>query len=221
MAVRPRTVCAVCLFVSLALLATQATAQFRPRKIGELELRLSGLSAVADPQKVTVPKNTASGVRILVRAGGTDLTLAEAQTLLGGTFVVEGDLSGPGLRAPLRLPEVLPPDPFIVNIPPLPQAGAYTLSNLRITVNGVTALDVTPHRVDVEVIDQVLVTSVTTRPLTLEEIRARGIILDNDSYLGFEFTLGINMDSQAVSFSFPVVFDHRGVAVPQPLLPGS
>jgi len=199
---------------------TAAGQNLRPRKLGELELLLSGLTATADPARVTVPKNTASGVRISIRTGSTELTIAEAQHLLGGAFVVEGDLAGPGLPVPVRLPQTPPADPLIVNIPPLPQSGLYSLSNLRITVGGNTALDITPSRVEVEVIEQVLITSVVTRPLTLDEIKAKGIILDNDSYLGFEFTLGIALDSKRVDFTFPVVFDNRGVAVPQPLLPG-
>ena len=200
---------------------TAAGQNLRPRKLGELELLLSGLTATADPARVTVPKNTASGVRISIRTGSTELTIPEAQHLLGGAFVVEGDLAGPGLPVPVRLPQTPAADPLIVNIPPLPQSGLYSLSNLRITVGGNTALDITPSRVEVEVIEQVLITSVITRPLTLEEIKAKGIILDNDSYLGFEFTLGIALDSKRVDFTFPVVFDNRGVAVPQPLLPGS
>jgi hypothetical protein len=203
-------------------LAATASAQFKPRKLGELELLLSGLSATVDPIQVTVPKNTASGVRVSIRGGAGDVAIAEAERLLGGAFVVEGDLAGPGLVAPVRLPQNGVPnaDPLLVNIPALPQSGNYTLSNLRITRNGATALDIAPNRVDIEVIEQVLITSVTTRPLTLEEIKAKGIILDDDSYLGFEFTLGISLDSKAVDFTFPVVFDKRGVAVPQPLLPG-
>jgi hypothetical protein len=43
-------------------------------------------------------------------------------------------------------------------------------------------------RVPVQVIDQVLVTSVKTRPLTLDEIKQKGIVLDRDDYLGFEFS---------------------------------
>ena len=213
--------CVVFGVVALCLGAATAAAQFQPRKIGELELRLSGLSALADPQTVTVPKNTVSGVRVAIRAGASDLSLAEAQRLLGGAFLIEGDVSGPGLSAPLRLPHDAgtSADPFLVRIPPLPQGGDYTLSNLRVTVGGATVLDVTPGTIPVHVIDQVLITSVTTRPLTLEEIRQHGIILDNDSYLGFEFTLGLTLDSKATQFTFPVVFDNRGVAVPQPLMP--
>ncbi|MFP5246820.1 MAG: hypothetical protein ACLGH0_09005, partial [Thermoanaerobaculia bacterium] len=209
-------------FVAL-FLALAASAQLRPRKLGELELVLSGLSATVDPLQVTVPKNTASGVRVSIRNGAGDVTLPEAERLLGGTFTIEGDLAGPGLPVPVRLPQADAPitDRLLVNIPPLPQSGNYTLSNLRITRNGATVLDLTPNRVEIEVIEQVLITSVTTRPLTLDEIKAKGIILDDDSYLGFEFTLGIALDSKAVDFTFPVVFDKRGVAVPQPLLPGA
>ena len=182
-------------------IAGTASAQFKPRKLGELELVLSGLSATVDPVKVTVPKNTASGVRISIRGGAGEVTIAEAERLLGGPFTIEGDLAGPGLIAPVRLPQADAPntgDPLLVHIPPLPQSGNYTLANLRITRLGGTVLDITPNRVDVEVIEQVLITSVTTRPLTLEEIKAKGIILDDDSYLGFEFTLGIALDSKAV-----------------------
>ena len=71
----------------------------------------------------------------------------------------------------------------------------------------------------VEVIEQVLVTSVQTRALTLDEIRAKGIVLDSDDYLGFEFTLGLKLESQPVTLSFPVVFDRQGVPIPDPLTP--
>jgi hypothetical protein len=60
------------------------------------------------------------------------------------------------------------------------------------------------------------VTSVKTRPLTLDEIREKGIVLDSDDYLGFEFTMALSLDSKAVNFSFPVVFNRQGVAIPSP-----
>ncbi|PYQ56253.1 MAG: hypothetical protein DMF58_21160, partial [Acidobacteria bacterium] len=146
----------------------------------------------------------------------------EVARLLGGNFTIEGELSGPGLRAPMHLPQQplgTGADPFLLMIPPLPQPGDYSLSNLRVTVGAATVLDVVPQKVAVAVIDQVLITSVTTRPLTLDEIRQRGIVLDSNAYLGFEFTLGLSLDSKTSEFTFPVVFDKRGVAVPQPSLP--
>src|SRR4029079_7945748 len=80
-------------------------------------------------------------------------------------------------------------------------------------------LDVSPSQVPLKVIDQVLITSVTTRALTLDEIKAKGIILDSDSYTGFDFQLGLATNSQSVTFTQTVVFDRQGVAVPQVISP--
>ena len=202
------------------ILATPLAAQLR--KIGELDLFLRGVSATADQTEVTVPKNTMSGVRVTVRSGNNILGPDEIKRFVGGDFRIEGELSGPGLRETITLPQPeapVSPDPLLLTIPSLTASGDYSLSNLRITANGKTALDVTPQRIPVTVIDQILITSVTTRSLTLDEIRERGIVIDNDSYLGFEFTMGITMESKPVEISFPVVFDRNGVAVPQPLEP--
>ncbi|MBX7183681.1 MAG: carboxypeptidase regulatory-like domain-containing protein, partial [Vicinamibacteria bacterium] len=202
--------------------ATRAEAQFR--KIGEMELRLSGMSASIENAEPVVPKNTPGGVRILVRAGGVDLSLADLFRFLGRDFSVQGELSGPGLSQPVSLPflqpgEELPADPLILPTPPIAIAGNYRLSNLRIVSGGRTVLDVEPSSVPLKVIDQILVTQVTTRALTLDEIRGKGIVLDSDDYLGFEFTMGFKLDSKAVDLKFPVVFDRQGVAIPQPLSP--
>ena len=84
---------------------------------------------------------------------------------------------------------------------------------------GRPVLEVQPQHVPVKVIEQVLVTSVKTRPLTLDEIRAKGIVLDSDDYYAFEFTLGLKLESKAVNITFPVVFDREGVPIPQFILP--
>ena len=189
-----------------------------------MELRLSGLSATVENAEPVVPKNTPGGIRILVRAGGADLSLADLARFLGQNYSVQGELSGPGLSQPVALPalqpgEELPADPLILPTPPVAIAGNYRLSNLRIVANGRTVLDVEPSSVPLRVIDQILVTQVTTRALTLDEIRGKGIVLDSDDYLGFEFTMGFKLDSKAIDLKFPVVFDRQGVAVPQPLSP--
>ena len=203
-------------------LAAPSEAQFR--KIGEMELRLSGMSATPENLEPVVPKNTPGGVRIIVRAGGVDLSLTDLSRFLGASFIVQGELSGPGFSQPISLPDLrnggeLPADPLVIPTPPIPIAGDYRLSNLRIVAQGRTVLDVEPSTVPLKVIDQILVTRVTTRPLTLDEIKAKGIVLDSDDYLGFEFTMGFKLDSKVVDLKFPVVFDRQGVAVPQPLSP--
>jgi len=206
-------------------LCVPALAQSTPyRKIGEMELRLFGVTATLDPVHPVVPKNIPSAVRILVRAAGAELPLADAIRFLGPDLRVHGDLSGPGLPETVSLPVDSPgappqADPLLLPLPALTVSGNYTLANLRIESGGRSVLDVLPQTVTVEVIEQVLVTSVKTRSLTLDEIREKGIVLDSDDYLGFEFTLGLKLESQAVSLSFPVVFDRQGVAIPDPLTP--
>ena len=71
-----------------------------------------------------------------------------------------------------------------------------------------------------KVIERILVTSVKTRPLTLDEIVARGIDLaDAENYLGFGFTLGLRVESEAVQIKFPVIFNRKGEVVPDTLKP--
>lgn len=215
------------LLLSLLALGCQLAAAQSPsstplRKIGEMEVSMVSVSAAAEPSNLVVPKNTASGVRVVVRSGGERLSAAEVERFIGAGFRVEGELSGPGLRETISLPEAgaaASADPLLLHFPALAAAGDYTISNLRLVVNGSPVLDVTPQRLTVKVIDQILITSVTTRPLTLDEIRERGIVIDSSDYLGFEFTLGLSLDSRATTFTFPVVFDQRGVPVPQPSLP--
>ncbi|HTC93759.1 MAG TPA: carboxypeptidase regulatory-like domain-containing protein [Terriglobales bacterium] len=211
------------LLVSLCavLLGMPAQAQTSLRKIGEMDLTLLGLTATVDNPAPVVPKNTPSGIRVIFKAGTTQLSDADVARFLGGSFQVQAELSGPGIQT-VTLPLADAPQvssPTILPIPEIPTSGDYTLSNLRIVVNNSAVLDVFPQNVPLKVIEQVLVTSITTTPLTLDEIKAKGIVLDSNSYIGFQFTLGLALQSQQVTLSFPVVFDRQGVPIPQPILP--
>ena len=194
--------------MSLLLAPTSSDAQAL-RKLGDMQLRLVGLSATVDPLNPTIPKNIASGVRVVIAGGGQVVTPADAVRLLG-EFSIEGELSGPGLGAPVTLRQAVAAGTtatdLLLPIPALAVGGAYALANLRLVAGGRPVLDVTPSTVPISVIEQVLITSVQTRALTLQEIRDRGIVLDSDDYLGFEFTLGLRLESRPISVSFPVVF---------------
>ncbi len=205
-------------------IATTPLARADVRSLGEIEVALYGLTATADPAHPIVPKQTASGIRVLVKAGGRTLSSSEVARLVGGPFVVQAELSGPGLSGTLSLPltgaQAVPsPDPLVLTFPGLPQAGDYDLANIRLVRAGRPVLDVQPHRVTLRVIEQILVTSVVTRPLTLDEIRERGVVLDASAYLGFEFAVTLQLESTPVNFQFPVVFDRQGVPIPMPLQP--
>ena len=57
----------------------------------------------------------------------------------------------------------------------------------------------------INVIDKLLVTQVTSRPLTLEEIQERGIIIDQDNFTVLNFTVGLTVGSEQVVIDFPVL----------------
>src|SRR5881394_1219262 len=89
-----------CLFLCLlvALGAASAHAQAL-RKIGEMDLYLRGIVAGVDNLEPVIPKNTPGGVRIVVRSGASELGADEVKRFAGGTFRIEGEFAGPGLRA--------------------------------------------------------------------------------------------------------------------------
>ena len=204
------------------LLPEPAAAQAPLRKIGEMELQLAGLAAVLDPVNPVVPKNTPAGVQVIVRAGGRQLTAAEVETLVGGSFFIEAEISGPGLPRTITTPDLdggeeLPKDPLILPLPGLNAAGDYELSNIRIVCGGRAVMGVLPEAATLKVIDQVLVTKLVTRPLTLDELREKGIEITSRDYTGFQFSLALRLESEVVNLDFPVVFDRKGVVVPQPI----
>lgn len=211
------------LAVAIWMIATPVLGQSDPRTLTELQLSLLGVRATVENTTPVVPKAVASGVRVAVRAGTQELTPAEVSRFLGSRpFRIEADLSGPGLMGTLSLPQAASAGAAVnaltLALPAIPIAGNYDLANIRIVADG-QVLDVEPARITVRVIDQILVSNVITRPLSLNEIRDRGIVLDGDDYLGFEFVLALRLDSEVVNFQFPVVFDRKGVNVPIPILP--
>ncbi len=70
-----------------------------------------------------------------------------------------------------------------------------------------------------KVIDQVLVTSVKTRALTLDEIREKGIVLDSERLPRLRVQPRDDARVEAGRAEVPGRLDRRGVALPQPLLP--
>ena len=190
-----------------------------PVKIGSLDLTVGGLSATVTPAQPVIPKNIASGVQVVVTLNGQTLTPAAVAQYLGGSFQLQGEYSGPGLSQTVDVPQSPSLNSLVLNLPAVNEGGNYTLSNLRFTVNGNDVFDVSPNSVIVNVIDQVLVTSVQTEALTLAQIQAMGVVLNSSDYTGFNFTIGLQLSSQVVNISFPVVFNSQGVAVPQPLMP--
>jgi protocatechuate 3,4-dioxygenase beta subunit len=204
----------------LLLAALPAFTQNSSNVIGTLDLTVGGMSATVTPVVPVIPKDVASGVQVVVTLGGQSLSAAAVAQYLGGNFQIEGEYSGPGLSQTLNVPTSAPAtNSLVLDLPAVNESGNYTLSNLKFVVNGNDVLDLSPNSVTVNVIDQVLVTSVQTQSLTLAQIQAMGVVLDSDDYTGFQFTIGMQISSQTVNITLPVVFNSQGVSVPIPTAP--
>ncbi len=57
----------------------------------------------------------------------------------------------------------------------------------------------------VKVFDEVLISRVTSRPLTLEEIQGKGIVIDEQNFRAVEFEIGFVLDGVTIPVKFPVV----------------
>ena len=74
-----------------------------------------------------------------------------------------------------------------------------------VSAAGETLLEGTPNSVPVRVFDEVLVSRVTSRPLSLAEIEDRGITIDDTNFRAVEFEVGFVVDGVSFPVRFPVI----------------
>ena len=209
------TACAL-LFVATA--GTRARAQQPERFLGHEEIRLLGLGLRVEPAQQTVPKGIATIVSTFLQLPAPKA--GDVSPFAPGT-VMKGTLRGPSLTAPLEL-TASPNSPF--TIPPLTVPGTHTLDGIRLESNGQVLMRGSPESVTITVIDQLLITQVTTRPLTAQEIRDKGIVFDKSSFQAYNFTAAFAVKGETVQVTFPVVLptlQQSGTSTDSPItLPG-
>ncbi|MBI2838545.1 MAG: carboxypeptidase regulatory-like domain-containing protein, partial [Acidobacteria bacterium] len=165
--------------------------------LDEEQLRVLGASLTVTPATMTVPVAVPSQVQTVFSAG-----LAKPPA----GMLVKASLYGPGINGAMVL-TTLPGHPL--TLPGLPLRGAYTLDDIRLEKDNRVLLRAVPGNVSVNAVD-VVITSVEVRPLTLQEIRDRGIILTDENFTVYDFSVGYLLESTPVTMSFPVVFNANG-----------
>jgi len=205
--------------VAIALLASRAHAQ-QPLATASIQLLGLRLQVAADvhpcphpdpsklcDQPIQVPTNATFPLSTqVVRADGA--AVSPAAVFDAHTLQVHGHLYGDGIDTeldPVGLGESL-------QIPLLARAGTYFLDGLYLTgddpLTGVNnrLLDADPSVIEIRALEQIFVSSVSSRQLTLEEIQDRGILIDPSNFNAVEFTFGIATSSNQVPISFPMFF---------------
>ena len=155
----------------------------------------------ASPEYQAVPMGVASTVNASFEAAGFNLADVVAQ--LPANYTVQAELSGPAFQTPLSL--VTKPG-VAFDLPTLAVTGRYTLANIRLVdANGITLFGAVPQVVAIESIPDPLITSVTTRQLTTQELLDRGVTFDKSNFTAYEFTAGIATSSGQVPLTLPVI----------------
>ncbi|HSL84607.1 MAG TPA: hypothetical protein VLF66_17675, partial [Thermoanaerobaculia bacterium] len=163
--------------------------------LGSGQLLIAGTRLTVSPEAQTVPFNTPTIVETSLQ--GFDPGTGTLPTDLR----VVADFTGPEIDGVLRL-ETVPNQPF--RIPRLSLKGQYVLDDIRL-VQGDELLAYAEPRSAGVLVTQVLVTRVTSRALTLDEIRNYGIVIDDDRFKAFNFTFGFAIDGKTFDYNVPII----------------
>jgi len=180
----------------LALLACVLAGLFAPvapgaaQSLTTLEYTVTGQVMEVTPSSLSVPKGIAGSVGISIPG-----------EVPSGAFV-EAVLRGPSF--PARRLVGAPNTPLL--LPTLNLAGDYSLDAIRlVSAGGETLLEGTPNSVPVRVFDELLVSRVTSRPLSLDEIQQRGIEIDDTNFRAVEFEVAFVVDGVSFPVRLPVI----------------
>ena len=188
-----RSSCRVAMAIALVLVASL---RLTAAPLISLEYRLVGTHLRVTPEVLSVPKGIAGS--ILVELVGA------SNAVPSGAFV-EATLRGPSFPARILIGQVNAP----LLLPSLSLTGDYQLDSIRVVrqegANKAVLLEGSPSSVPVRVFDEVLISRVTSRPLTLEEIQERGIVIDERNFRTVEFEVGFVLDGKIIPVRFPVV----------------
>ncbi|WP_211360494.1 carboxypeptidase regulatory-like domain-containing protein [Geobacter argillaceus] len=184
----------------LLLVSLTSAHAYEGRFLAQDDIILYGMQLTAAPAKQTVPKNIATIVSTYLQVP----TMPAGQIPpLAPDATVRATLRGPGLETPLEL-AVPANSPF--NIPPLTVPGSYSLDGIRLESGGQVLFYGTPESVKIEVIEKLLVTQVTARPLTAQEIRDKGIVFDKSNFQAYNFTAAFAIKpGQEINITMPVI----------------
>ncbi len=172
--------------------------------LGRAEIELYGIGLTVEPSTQTVPKGYATIVSTFLRAPSQPGALPP----FAPDAVVRATLRGPSFAEPIEL-VAQPNSPF--NIPILTVPGTHTVDNIRLESGGQVLLYGSPESTRIEVIERLLVTTVTSRPLTADEIREKGIVYDKSNFQAYNFTAAFAIDNGSqINVAFPVVLPTIG-----------
>lgn len=189
----------VLLALATCVCAADVRLRAQDRFLGKEDIILLGLGLTVAPEHQTVPRDIATIVSTFLSAATQPQNGAPP---FAPDAVIKATLRGPGVGNGLAL-TAAPNTAF--DIPPLSTAGTYTLDEIRLESGGEILMRGTPESVTIEVIEKLLVTQVTARALTAQEIREKGIVFDSSNFQAYNFTAAFAVQDNPINISFPVL----------------
>jgi len=177
--------------------APASGSELRVPQLPTVTYNLTGLTFEVSPDTLTVPRGIATQL---------DSTITGADALPPDATVL-AVVRGPSFRDPLEI-RATPGDPIF--LPPFSLPGTHFVEDIRIDVDGESVLYATPSDVTINVLEELLVTNVTSRPLSLDEIRDLGIVYDDSSFKAFNFTIAFTTESRVIEIDYPVLVPLEG-----------
>ncbi len=186
----------------------------RPGALVTWEMRLVGLYLKAPTEIIKIPANAPFTLRTSLWFGDHEATVEEISCLVPANALMTGTLAGDGI-APIQ---VVGSPVSGLSIPPLPKQATYTVSGIKILDgNHRTILEADPQTVQIQCLGDILITSVTSTPMTMDEIRDAGIQLKPGDYQGKRFVLALGIGSDTVKLTVPVAIPvYNGLLDPRP-----
>ena len=180
-------------FMATVFFAPSIQASGSPWVTGQVQIVCKSLTVRPESQQVPLSVGTT-----------VETTLLGAPTPIPSDWVVQAELIGPGFDPsdPQKL-STKPNKPF--EIPPLSVKGDYTLRNIQLVTGVGEPVEANPSSVTITVMDLVL-SSMSCRPMTDKEIQEAGIVLNTNDYKAFRYTVGLGLKSGTVYLDFPVLF---------------
>lgn len=173
-----------------------------PAPLTSLDYHVSGTVLQVSPAVLSVPKNIPGSVAVNIVSGGSTNNAAVAQ-LASGAYI-QAIIRGPAFPSPQRI--VGQPNAPLL-LPAIGLVGDYELDSIALVdaTTGATRLEGSPSTVPVHVFDQLLISSVTSQPLTIDQIQQKGIAIDDSNFRAVEFNVSFVLNGQTIPVSFPVV----------------
>lgn len=165
------------------------------------ELDIVGLGLALPSTPIQIPQDAPFYVPVTLTSGGQPLNANQAADLVPAGATLQGTLSGPGLSSPVTVQGTLGTG---LALPGLPQQGAYTLSGVTLSSGSKVLFNAIPASLDLACLGEVMLTQVTSSPMTLTELQAAGVQLQPGDYQGRKFEMVLAVGSQQISLSVPV-----------------